>query len=176
MADEFDKVTDGLQDAAADAEAKAADMAADAEAKAADAAQGVSEAAADKVAEVKEGVAAAAPGYQAPPTPTYQAPPPPAYQPGYQAPPAGGKPTHVPSLVLGIIAIIGAFFTVGIVGLVCGIIAVVLAKKNKDAYSTTAGFITGIIGLILGIIILIATIALGAAILGGLGAAGALGQ
>ena len=79
--------------------------------------------------------------------------------PAYQAlPAADGKRTHSPSLVLGIISIPGAFLAYGIVGLVCGIIAIVLARKNRMAYNTKIGFITGVIGLVLSIIVLIVSV------------------
>jgi heme/copper-type cytochrome/quinol oxidase subunit 2 len=112
--------------------------------------------------------------------------PPPQYDPYGQTPPAYGqtpygyeKPTHVPSLVLCIIAIVTVWFT-GITGIVCGAIAVSLARKNKNEYKTTAGFVTGLIGLIIGILILVVMIIaialFGIAAAGGLGALSELGN
>ena len=65
------------------------------------------------------------------------------------------KPFHKPSLVLGIIAIVSTWFTLGILGLICGIIGVSLARKNMDEYNTTAGAVLSLIALIVSIIILI---------------------
>lgn len=67
-------------------------------------------------------------------------------------------PNSTAVLVLGIVSIVGCFF-VGIPGIICGIIAIVLHKKDKAIYETNiqeydssfknskAGFICGIIGL-----------------------------
>ncbi len=79
-------------------------------------------------------------------------------------------PNATPVLVLGIISIIGSC-CYGIVGLICGIIALVLAKKgttqynsNPSAYTLSslkninAGRICAIIGLILSALYLIAVI------------------
>lgn len=75
----------------------------------------------------------------------------------------GGQnlPNSTTVLVLGIISIVGAF-CYGIPGLVCGIIALVLGKKDKELYNANpkkyseasyknlnAGHICGIIGTIL---------------------------
>lgn len=97
------------------------------------------------------------------PTPNYQqAPPPPQYgQPVYAAEP----PLHVPSLVLGIVGIIITWFTIGIGGLICGIIGIVLSKRAKGQYRTTAGFVLSLVSVILSAIILIVII-IGFAILG----------
>ena len=70
------------------------------------------------------------------------------------------------------------WFTIGIGGIVCGAIAMSLARKNKFEYSTTGGFVTGIIGLIIGVIMLIAVIAafaIAGAALGGFAGLAALG-
>ena len=61
---------------------------------------------------------------------------------------------HTPSFVLGLVAIISTWFTFGISGIVCGIIGMVLASKNKREYNTTAAFVLSLIALIVGIIIL----------------------
>ena len=107
------------------------------------------------------------PEYQAPPQQEYQAPPPPVYQappPQYGQPVYGAeKPTHTPSLVLGIIAIIGLWFTAGILGIVCGIIGMVMAQKAKYTHKTTVGFVLSIIALIIGVLALIGTVIMGAA-------------
>jgi hypothetical protein len=79
-------------------------------------------------------------------------------------------PNATPVLVLGIISIIGSC-CYGIVGLICGIIALVLAKKsttqynaNPSAYTVSslknvnAGRICAIIGLILSALYLIVVI------------------
>ncbi|WP_462221754.1 CCC motif membrane protein [Ferruginibacter sp.] len=82
--------------------------------------------------------------------------------PNYNQP--SNLPNATASLVLGIIAIVGAF-CYGIVGVICGIIGLILANKDKklyqaspemyasSSYSTSnAGRICSIIGLILGAI------------------------
>lgn len=79
-------------------------------------------------------------------------------------------PNATPSLVLGIVSIVGAF-CYGIVGIVCGVIGLVLANKDRklyqaspegyssSSYSTSnAGRICSLIGLILGAVILIVTV------------------
>jgi hypothetical protein len=72
-------------------------------------------------------------------------------------------PNATAVLVLGIISIVGCFLY-GIPGIVCGIIAMVLHKKDKQIYLTNpskyeasfknskAGFVCGIIGLSLSIL------------------------
>ena len=105
--------------------------------------------------------------YQDPNQP--QAPPPPG-QPMY----APEKPTHTPSLILGILALVTPWFTAGVGGIICGIIGMVLAKKAADAYKTTVGKILSIIGLIIGIVVLIATIAMVALGLAAMGLAAGL--
>lgn len=77
-------------------------------------------------------------------------------------------PNSVAVLVLGICSIFPGCFCAGLVGIVCGIIALVLAKKAKAAYEAEptsytpssfknlkAGGICGIIGLCLSSLILI---------------------
>jgi hypothetical protein len=66
-------------------------------------------------------------------------------------------PNSTAVLVLGIISIVGCIFY-GIPGLICGIIALVLHKKNKEVYATNpakyqvswknakAGYVCAIIG------------------------------
>ncbi len=76
-------------------------------------------------------------------------------------------PNATASLVLGIISIVGAF-CYGIVGVICGIIGLVLANKDRKLYQATpelyspasysssnAGRTCSIIGLILGGIFLL---------------------
>ena len=71
-------------------------------------------------------------------------------------------------LVFGILSIVGCC-CYGIVGLIFGIIAVVMAKKATDIYNANpemytgyqnvkAGKIMGIIGIVLGVLVLIANI------------------
>lgn len=59
----------------------------------------------------------------------------------------GKKPTHTPSLVLGIVAIVGGFI-MPLIGYVCGIIGIILSSKNKVAYSTKSGKICSIVGIV----------------------------
>lgn len=78
-------------------------------------------------------------------------------------------PNSTAVLVLGIISIAGCIFY-GIPGLVCGIIAIVLHKKDKIMYESNpsayelsyknsrAGFVCGIIGLSLSIFFLLLVI------------------
>ncbi len=76
-------------------------------------------------------------------------------------------PNATASLVLGIISIVGAF-CYGVVGIICGIVGLVLANKDKklyeenpgvysaSSYSTTnSGRVCSIIGLAVGVVILI---------------------
>jgi hypothetical protein len=79
---------------------------------------------------------------------------------------SGNQPSNLPNataaLVLGIISIVGAF-CYGIVGVICGIIGLILANKDRKLYQATpelysqssysslnAGRTCSIIGLILG--------------------------
>lgn len=79
----------------------------------------------------------------------------------------GNLPNATASLVLGIIAIVGAF-CYGVVGLICGIIGLILANKDRKLYQATpelysassfstsnAGRVCSIIGLILGGIVVL---------------------
>ncbi len=85
--------------------------------------------------------------------------------PNYNQP--ANLPNATASLVLGIIAIVGAF-CYGLVGVVCGVIGLVLANKDRKAYNaapqmysassystSNSGRVCSIIGLILGGIILL---------------------
>ena len=85
--------------------------------------------------------------------------------PNYNQP--SNLPNATASLVLGIIAIVGAF-CYGIVGIICGIIGLILANKDRRLYQSTpelyaqasystsnAGRTCAIIGLILGSIFLL---------------------
>lgn len=83
---------------------------------------------------------------------------------GYDVP--GDLPHSTTVLVLGIISIVTSIFY-GIPGIVCGIIALVLHRKNTAIYRTnpyrfeqsyknsTAGNICGIIGLSLSVLLMI---------------------
>jgi len=77
---------------------------------------------------------------------------------------AAEPPLHIPSLVIGIIALILAF-TTGFGGLILGIIGVILSKKAKYEYKTGVGFGLSLAGLIIGaiytIIIIIALAVVG---------------
>ena len=64
------------------------------------------------------------------------------------------KPRHKPSLILGIVSIASLWFTLGISGVVLGIIGIVLARKNRQTHSTNTGFVLCLISLIIGGIIL----------------------
>ncbi|MGB4843072.1 MAG: CCC motif membrane protein [Ferruginibacter sp.] len=83
----------------------------------------------------------------------------------------GNQPANLPnataSLVLGIISIVGAL-CYGLIGVICGIIGLVLANKDRKLYQATpelystssystlnAGRTCSIIGLILGSLILL---------------------
>ena len=65
------------------------------------------------------------------------------------------KPVHIPSLVLGIVAIASLWFTFGVSGLVCGIIGINLAQKRKFEYNSNPGFVLNIVSLSISIIFLI---------------------
>lgn len=84
------------------------------------------------------------------------------------------QPSNLPNataaLVLGIISLVGAF-CYGIVGVICGIIGLVLANKDRKLYQANpglyasasystlnAGRVCSIIGLILGSLVVIITI------------------
>jgi uncharacterized membrane protein len=93
-------------------------------------------------------------------------------QPNYSG--SGSQPANLPnataSLVLGIISIVGAL-CYGIVGVICGIIGLVLANKDRRLYQATpelysassystlnAGRTCSIIGLILGSLVVLVMI------------------
>jgi|GEM_PF-5629037 len=61
-------------------------------------------------------------------------------------------PLHIPSLVLGIIGLVSFWFTLGISGVVCGIVGMNLTKKAKGEYRVTAGFVLSLISTIIGAI------------------------
>jgi len=63
------------------------------------------------------------------------------------------KPLCVQSLILGIAAVAGSLPTLGIAGIVCGIVGIVMARKYRFTNRTKAGFILSLIGLILGVVI-----------------------
>lgn len=60
-------------------------------------------------------------------------------------------PIHGPSLVCGILSIIGWLFIV-LVGEILGIVGICLAAKNRYEYNTTAGLVCSIIGLSLSVL------------------------
>ena len=68
------------------------------------------------------------------------------------------KPLHVPSLVLGIISVASFLPTLGIGGIVCGIIGLVFSRRERFMYRTKAAFVLSLIGLILGVIFPVAFI------------------
>lgn len=74
------------------------------------------------------------------------------------------RPLHVPSLVLGLVAIATSWVTAGIHGIVCGAIGIVLARKAKYTHEATAGFVLSLIGLIISIL----TLVIGGLLLGAL--------
>jgi hypothetical protein len=120
-----------------------------------------------------------APG-QGPPPATGQ----PAGQPGYGAPddrgstpgppghgaPAGGEGNAVAivALVLGIIGIVTALFTAGVLGILLGIVAIVLGvlgrrkvrqgRSHEHGGLALGGVITGVVSLVIGLALLIFTI------------------
>jgi hypothetical protein len=61
------------------------------------------------------------------------------------------KPTHIPSLVLGILSIIFWLFIV-LIGEILGIIGICLAAKNRLEYNTAPGLVCSIIGLSLSVL------------------------
>ena len=65
------------------------------------------------------------------------------------------KTMHVPSLVLGIIALATTWVTIGISGIVCGVIGINLSKKAKHEYRTTAGFVLSVIAVVVSAILLV---------------------
>lgn len=85
-----------------------------------------------------------------------------------------GNTPAIAALVLGIVGIIGAFLTVGVLGVVLGIAAIVLGVKGRRKVSqgrttehrgiATGGLVTGIIATILGLIIIV-FLAIGIALL-----------
>lgn len=85
--------------------------------------------------------------------------------PNYNQP--ANLPNATAALVLGIISIVGAF-CYGVVGIICGVIGLVLANKDRKLYrenpelysassynSSNAGRICSIVGLVLGILFLV---------------------
>ncbi|MDR0518672.1 MAG: DUF4190 domain-containing protein [Clostridiales Family XIII bacterium] len=103
--------------------------------------------------------AGTAPQYQDAQQQPYGAQQPQYAQPQYAPQPAKTPTKAIISLVLGILSL---FIPFG--GLVCAIIAIVLAKQaNREMHTglATAGFVLGIVGLVLGVIMVIAVIAFG---------------
>ena len=79
-------------------------------------------------------------------------------------------PTHVPSLVIGIVAIVTLWFTIGFTGIVLGIIGIVLARRARISHNSKAGFRLSLASLIIGALLL------AAAFLGLLAYIGAIGN
>lgn len=86
-------------------------------------------------------------------------------QPGYGPVPGKGKATA--ALVLGIVSVVFAFLS-PIVGLICGIIAIVMSNKARnEGYiggAQKAGKILGIVGLVICIIMFVLGIVVGVAL------------
>ena len=61
------------------------------------------------------------------------------------------EPTHIPSLVLGILSIVLGLL-IALVGDILGIIGISLAAKNRWEYNVTPGLVCSIIGLVLSIV------------------------
>ncbi|MCL1896496.1 MAG: hypothetical protein FWG03_08120 [Clostridiales bacterium] len=68
------------------------------------------------------------------------------------------KTLHIPSLVLGIIALTTTWVTFGITGIILGIIGIALSRRAKYEYRTTVGFVLSLVALIISVIILIVCI------------------
>ena len=56
---------------------------------------------------------------------------------------------------MGVISIVSLWFTLGVSGLVFGIIGISLASKNRRTYKTGAGFVLSIVALIISAIFLV---------------------
>lgn len=106
-------------------------------------------------------------GYQQQPQPNPM-PQQPGAQPNqapYQQQPQPGAPapSMAPTLILGIIAILGALF-IPLVGVISGIAAIVLARKDQQIYGPASkakpGKILGIIGLVLSCLVWVANFVL----------------
>jgi len=80
------------------------------------------------------------------------------------------KPLHVPSLVIGIIAIVSLWFTIGFTGIILGIIGIALARRARLSRNSKAGFGLSLAGLIIGALLF------AAAFLGLLAYIGAIGN
>ena len=63
---------------------------------------------------------------------------------------SGKKPSHTPSLVLGILSIVFALL-IALVGDILGIVGIAMSISKRKDYNTKAGLICGIIGLVLAI-------------------------
>ena len=61
---------------------------------------------------------------------------------------------HIPSLVMGIVAIATLWFTFGVSGVVCGVIGIVLARKARTEYRTSAGFGLSLVALVISSVLL----------------------
>lgn len=80
-----------------------------------------------------------------------------------QSQPEVPAPNMVPTLILGIIAILGALF-IPLVGVISGIAAIVLARKDQQIYGPASkakpGKVMGIIGLVLSLVVWLANFVL----------------
>lgn len=63
----------------------------------------------------------------------------------------GKRPSHTPSLVLGILSIVFSIL-LAIVGDILGIIGIAVAVSNRNKFNTKPGLICSIIGLVLSIV------------------------
>ncbi len=62
----------------------------------------------------------------------------------------GKKPTHVPSLVIGVLSL-ALCLVIALAGEVLGVIGIVMASKKRSEYNTKAALVCSIIGLVLGV-------------------------
>ena len=62
----------------------------------------------------------------------------------------GRKPTHTPSLVLGILSIVFSLL-IALIGDILAIIGIIMAVRKRKDYNTKAALICSIIGLVLSI-------------------------
>lgn len=85
------------------------------------------------------------------------------------ATPAAQSNGGVPSLIVGILSVVAAFIISALIGLIFGIIAILLAKKDLDKYGTCpkakVGMILGIIAIALSVVTWVISFASAAALL-----------
>ena len=65
------------------------------------------------------------------------------------------KPLHKPSLIIGIVAIVSLWFTLGVSGIVLGIIGTIIARKKSSEYNSITGSVLSLIAIIISAVILI---------------------